>query len=328
MKALVHHRYGPPDVLEVADVERPAVDDETLLIRVRAASVNPLDWHLVTGTPYIARLPTALRRPKDAVRGLDVAGRVEAVGRAVTRFRVGDDVLGLATGSFAEYSSASESSVVHKPPNVTDVEAACLPVAGVTALQALRDKGRLQPGQTVLINGASGGVGTFAVQVAKALGAEVTGVCSARNVDLVRSIGADHVIDYDHEDFTRSGPRYDLIIDNVGNHSTSARRRAMKPGARCVVVGAPKRGRVLGPLKPFARAVVASKFASQTFVPIMASVRHEDLRVLLDLVGSGAVVPVVEATYRLEDVPAALQSIEGGHTRGKLAVVVDTATDC
>ncbi len=229
MKAIVYHNYGPPDVLKYEEIVAPTAGDDEVLIRVRAASVNPLDWHFMRGTPYFLRIMTGLLKPKDRRLGVDVAGQVEAVGRNVTQFKPGDEVFGSCRGAFAEYACTAESALVTKPDNVTFEQAASVPVAAYTALQGLRDKGHIQPGHKVLINGAAGGVGTLAVQIAKSFGAEVTGVCSTRNVDLVRSLGADRVIDYTQEDFTKSGQGYDLIFDCVGNHSLSAYRRVLSP---------------------------------------------------------------------------------------------------
>ncbi len=237
MKAIVYHRYGSPDVLKCEEIERPTPKDDEVLVKVRAASLNPLDWHFMRGEPYFIRLMTGLRRPKFTRLGVDVAGRVEAVGRSVTWFEPGDEVFGGCRGAFAEYACARESELITKPEGVTFEQAACVNVAALTALQSLRDKGRVRPGQKVLINGAAGGVGTFAVQIAKWLGAEVTGVCSTRNVEMVRSIGADHVIDYTGEDFTEGGRRYDLILDCVGSHRLSALRRVLSPEGTYIAVG-------------------------------------------------------------------------------------------
>ena len=238
MKAIVCHRYGSPDVLQLQDVDRPVVKDDGVLVRIHSASVNPLDWHTLTGKPYLLRM-TGLRKPKRAIQGVDAAGRVEAVGRNVTLFQPGDEVFGASSGAFAEYVCVSEDRIVLKPANLTFEQAAAVPVAAFTALQSLRDKGQIRPGHKVLINGASGGVGTFAVQIAKSFGAEVTGVCSAGNVDMVRSIGADQVIDYNQEDFTQRGQRYDLMLDTVGNRSLSECRRALSSEGVYVSVGAP-----------------------------------------------------------------------------------------
>src|SRR6266849_2973587 len=255
MKAIVHCEYGSPDVLKLEDIEKPTPGDDQVLVRVRAASVNPLDWHYIRGTPYFMRLGAGLRKPKVTRLGVDFAGTVEAVGRSVKRFQPGDEVFGGRTGAFAEYVSVREDrAVVLKPANLTFEQAASVPIAAITALQGLRDKGKVQPGQKVLINGASGGVGTFAVQIAKSFGAEVTGVCSTRNVDMVRSIGADHVVDYTQEDFTRSGRQYDLMVDCIGNRSLSACMSVLTPKGTYVVVGGPD-GRWIGPLAPMLKVL-------------------------------------------------------------------------
>ncbi len=322
MQALVHDRYGPPDVLELREVDIPRPEDGGVLIRVHAASVNPYDWHLLTGTPLVARVLTGMRRPKSRIRGRDVAGRIEAVAPNVTRFQPGDDVFGVCEGSFAEYALASQDAIAHMPASLSHARAACLPVAGVSALQALRDKGRLQPGQTVLINGAAGGVGTFAVQIAAAMGAHVTGVCSTRNVELVHSLGAERVVDYSREDFTAGDQRYDLIIDNVSNHGFRALRRAMKPSGRCLIVGGRKHNRLLGPIGPMLRSMLFTKFVSQAFTPFIAAMKPDDLLALCTMVESGAITPVIDRRYSLAEVPAALREIGGGHARGKLAVVI------
>jgi NADPH:quinone reductase-like Zn-dependent oxidoreductase len=301
--------------------------DDRVLIRVSAASVNPLDWHAVSGTPYLVRLQGGVRRPKQTTPGADVAGHVEAVGSAVAGLRVGDRVFGTASGSFAEYATASARSVVVAPDRLDDGQAACVPIAGLTALQALRDKGLAETGRSVLVIGAAGGVGTFAVQIAKALGCEVTGVCSTRNVDLVRSIGADHVVDYTRDDLARGSGTYDVIVDNIGNLSVATRRRLMTRKGRCVIVGGPKTGRVLGPMSSMVRAVAVSPFVSQAFVPMLAKVDAADLEVLRGMIDAGDVTPVVTATYSLADVPRALDVIGGGHARGKMAVAVGAGVD-
>jgi NADPH:quinone reductase-like Zn-dependent oxidoreductase len=322
MKAIVYCDYGPPDVLKLEDVAKPAPKDDEVLIRVRAASVNPFEWHFMRGTPYIGRLMgMGLRKPKDTRLGKDVAGQVEAVGRNVTQFKPGDEVFGSAHGALAEYVCAFERGLVMKPDRVTFEQAASVPIAAVTALQALRDKGKLQPGQNVLINGASGGVGTFAVQIAKALGAHVTGVCSTKNVQMVRSIGADQVVDYTKEDFTRSGQRYDLIVDNVGNHSLLECRRALTPKGRYVMVGGEK-GRWIAPLDRALCAAVLSRFVSQNLGMLMANMNKSDLSVLRDLMQAGKVTPVVDRTYTLSQAPEAIRYLEAGHARGKVVIVV------
>ncbi|MBI5949058.1 MAG: NAD(P)-dependent alcohol dehydrogenase [Chloroflexi bacterium] len=327
MQALVHDRFGSPDVLELREVDTPSLDDKSVLIRVCAASVNPLDWHMLTGRPLLMRVSAGVRRPRSRIRGADVAGRVEAVGATVTHVQPGDEVFGVGEATFAEYALVPGNAVVHMPKTLTHAQAACVPVAGLTALQALRDKGGLQAGQAVLINGAGGGVGTFAVQIARAMGAQVTGVCSTRNVELVHSLGAEHVIDYTRDDFTAAGKRYDLIVDNVGNHGFWALRRALTPAGRCVIVGGPKGNVLLGPLSSMVRKKLASRFVSQSFVPFFASPNRHDLQALAELVDSGAVTPVVDKIYALGEVPSALRQIAGGHTRGKLAVEIQRAPD-
>lgn len=323
MKAIVYHKYGSPDVLELREVEKPVVADDGVLVRVHAASVNPLDWHAVTGTPYIARLQSGLRKPKSESLGVDFAGTVEEVGGSVTQFRPGDEVFGVRSGAFAEYVAVREGrAVVLKPANLTFEQAAAVPVAAVTALQGLRDKGRLQPGHKVLINGASGGVGTFAVQIAKALGAEVTGVCSTRNVDLVRSIGADQPVDYTQEDFTRNGQRYDLLLDIAGNRSFSDCRRALNPNGLLVIVGGPKTNVLIGPLGHFVGVLLASVGRSQKAVPFLANVSKENLLVLQELLEAGKVTPVIDRRYRLDEVPEALRYLGAGHARGKVVITM------
>ncbi len=321
MKAVVYYNYGPPDVLKCEEIEKPAAGDNEVLIRVRAASVNPIDWHLMRGTPYIVRIMAGLRKPKVTRLGVDVAGQVEAVGGNVTQFKPGDEVFGACRGAFAEYACTSESAVVMKPDNVTFEQAASVPVAAFTALQGLRDKGQIQPGQKVLINGAAGGVGTFAVQIAKSFGADVTGVCSTRNVDMVRSIGADRVIDYTQEDFTKSGQRYDLVFDSVGNHSLSACRRVLNRKGTYIVVGGPD-GRWLGPLARLIKTLVLSPFVSQNLVMFLARRSKEDLTVMRELMEAGKVTPVIDKRYRLSEVPEAIRYLEEGHARGKVVITL------
>jgi len=322
MKAIVSHKYGSPDDLELQDIDKPVAEDDEVLVRVHAASVNPLDWHLMTGTPYIARIQAGLLRPKRIVPGVDVAGRVEAVGRNVSQFQPGDDVFGGSSGSFAEYVCVSEDGIVLKPDNLTFEQAAAVPIAAFTALQGLRDKGRIQPGHKVLINGASGGVGTFAVQIAKSFGAEVTAVCSTRNVDMVRSIGADHVSDYTQEDFTKTGLRYDLIFDAVGNRSLADCRRALNPKGVYVSVGAKRMGRWLGPLPRLVKALVVSLIGSQKMVPMLAHQNKEDLVVLQELLEAGKVSSVIDRRYGLREVPEALRYQGEGHAQGKTVITV------
>jgi len=321
VKAVVCERYGSPEVLELSEVDKPIPADDEVLVRVRATSVNPVDWHGVTGTPYVARLQTGLRGPKSAAVGVDFAGQVEAVGRNITELAPGDDVFGGRNGAFAEYVCV-RNAVAVKPSNLTFEQAAAVPVAATTALQGLRDKGALEPGQKVLVNGASGGVGTFAVQIAKALGAEVTAVCSTGNVELVRSLGADRVVDYTREDFTRSGQRYDLLLDNAGSRSFSACRRVLRPDGRLVVVGGPKTSRLLGPLPHMVVTVAASRVRSQRAVAFLAKLNKEDLRVLTELLEAGTVRPVIDRTYELAEIGDALRYLGEGHARGKIVVTV------
>lgn len=321
MKAIVYCDYGPPEVLKVENIEKPTPEDDQVLVRVRAASVNPLDVHYMRGTPYIMRMGAGLRKPKVTRLGVDFSGTVEAVGRNVTQLKPGDEVFGGRTGAFAEYVSARERGLVKKPENMTFEQAAAVPIAAITALQALRDKGKVKPGQKVLINGASGGVGTFAVQIAKSFGAHVTGVCSTRNVDLVRSLGADEVIDYTRQDFTRSGTRYDVIVDMVGNHPLLAYRRVLKPKGIYVMVGGPK-GRWIAPLDRVAKMSAMSPFVSQEFVMLFARLNKEDLTILGDLMQTGKVTPVIDRRYRLSEVPEAIRYLEKGHARGKVIVAV------
>jgi NADPH:quinone reductase-like Zn-dependent oxidoreductase len=322
MKAIVYDKYGSPDVLELKEIDKPAVGDDQVLIRVRAASVNPLDWHFMRGRPFFLRIKAGLRKPKVIRLGVDAAGTVESVGGNVTRFHPGDEVFGGCTGAFAEYACASEKALAPKPANLTFEQAAAVPIAALSALQGLRDKGRIQAGQRVLINGAAGGVGTFAVQIAKAFGAVVTGVCSTRNVDMVRSIGADHVVDYTQEDFTRNGQRYDLILDSVGNHSLSAFRRALTAKGTLVMVGGPDKGRWIGPMAGMLKVVVLSRFVSQKLLPFLAKRSHEDLVFLKDLLETGKVTPVIDRRHPLSDVPEAIRYLEEGHARGKVVITV------
>jgi NADPH:quinone reductase-like Zn-dependent oxidoreductase len=321
MKAVVYCDYGSPDVLKLEAVEKPVPGDSQVLVRVRAAAVNPLDWHYMRGTPYIARLTMGLRKPTVTRLGVDFAGVVESVGRHITEFKPGDEVFGGRTGALAEYVTVREDQAVLKPANVTFEEAAAVPVAAITALQALRDEGRVQPGQKVLINGASGGVGTFAVQIAKSLGADVTGVCSTRNVEMVRSIGANQVIDYTREDFTKRPERYDVIVDNVGNHSLTKLRRVVKPTGRYVMVGGPS-GRWIDPLPRALNAVVLSRFVSQDMSMFIADLKKKDLTILRDLMEAGKVTPVIDRLYALSEVSAAIRYLEAGHARGKVVVVI------
>ncbi len=320
MKAIVYHRYGSPDVLQCEEIEKPTAEGNEVLIKVRAASVNPLDWHLMEGKP---RLLFGLK-PKDTRLGRDVAGQLETVGKDVTQFKPGDEVFGVCRGAFAEYACASEAKLAMKPDNVTFEQAASVPIAALTALQGLRDKGQIQPGQKVLINGAAGGVGTFAVQIAKSFSADVTGVCSTRNVDMVRSLGADRVIDYTQLDFTHSRQRYDLIFDLVANHSLSAFRRVLNPKGIYVGAGIGPGGSILGFLaRAFLTAPVLSRFVSQKFSILMAKITKEDLTVMRDLMEPRKVSPVIERRYRLSEVPEAIRYLATGHARAKLVITLD-----
>ena len=322
MKAVVRNTYGSPDVLELVDVEKPELTDDTVLVRVRATSVNPVEWYGVTGHPIVGRgLKLKFGGPKDNRLGVDFAGTVEAVGKEITHVRPGDDVFGGKSGAFAEYVRVRDA-VVPKPANVTFEEAAGVGVAGLTALQGLRDKGQLQAGQKVLINGASGGVGTFAVQIAKALGAEVTGVCSTGKVELVRSLGADHVVDYTKEDFTRGGRRYDLIFDVAGSRRWSECKRVLEPDGTLVIVGAPKGGAFLGPLSHIIRMKLASIGSSRKAIFFVAKFNRPDMEVLRELIESGKVTPVVDRTYELTEIADALRYLGEGHARGKVIVRV------
>jgi len=327
MKAIVYCDYGVPN-LKLQEIEKPSPADDQLLVRVRAASVNPLDWHYIEGTPYFMRaIGVGMRKPKDTRLGVDFAGTVEAVGKNVTKFKPGDEVFGGRTGAFADYVCVRESrAVALKPANISFEQAASVPIAAVTALQGLRDKGKVQQGQKVLINGASGGVGTFAVQIAKSFGADVTGVCSTRNLDMVRSLGADHVIDYTKEDFTKGDQRYDVILDNVANRSLSECRRVLKPNGIYVLIGGggANEGRWLGPGMTHAlKAMFLSKFVSQKMGMMLAELNHDDLAFLAELMQSGKVTPVIDRTYKLSDLADAIRYLEQGHARGKVVIAVE-----
>jgi NADPH:quinone reductase-like Zn-dependent oxidoreductase len=326
MKVIRYCEYGSPeDVLKLDEIEKPVPNDNQILVRVRAAALNPLD--LTVRTPLWIRLLTGRRKPKETRIGVDYAGTVETVGKNVTRFKPGDEVFGGRIGAYGEYICvAPDRAVMLKPANVTFEQAASVPVAALTALQGLRDKGHIQAGQKVLINGASGGVGTFAVQIAKSFGAEVTAVTSTRNVDLVRSIGADHVVDYTKEDFTKTDQRYDLIYDIVNNHSFSERRQILTPNGICVMVGFGGSGwhdETLGRLGGALNALVRSWFVSQKFGIFLANLNEPDLKILADLMASGKIAPVIDRTYKLNEVAAALKYLEQGHARGKVVITVD-----
>ncbi|MER6313303.1 NAD(P)-dependent alcohol dehydrogenase [Streptomyces sp. NPDC001581] len=324
MKAIVQDRYGSPDVLELREIGRPVAGDHEVLVRVRAAAVNARDWHLMRGDPYLARLVLGFGGPKAKVRGTDFAGVVEAVGKDVTRLRPGDEVFGEAEGAFAEYVCAPADVVEAMPAGLSFEQAAALPLAGNTALMGLRDLGRVRPGQKVLVNGASGGVGTFAVQIAKALGAEVTGVCGTRNVELVRSLGADHVVDYSREDFTRGGPHHDLVLDLVGNRSPAACRRALTPGGTLVLSGGgvSDGGSLLGPMALLMKGQALSPFVGQRLVVLTATPSGANLAALRELVEPGKVTPVIDRTYPLHEVPEAIRYLEVEHARAKVVITV------
>jgi NADPH:quinone reductase-like Zn-dependent oxidoreductase len=323
MKAIVYRCYGSPDVLKLEEIAKPGPVDDRVLVKVRAASVNPLDWHYMRGEPYFMRLLAGMGAPDSIHMGVDFAGTVESVGKNITRFKPGDEVFGGRDGAFAEYVSVRENgSLAMKPANLTFEQAAAAPIAAVTALQALRDKGKVHSGQNVLINGASGGVGTFAVQIAKAYGANVTGVCSTRNLNLVRSIGADQVIDYTKEDFTQGSQHYDLIIDTVGTHSLWEYRRVLNPDGALVMVGALDKGPWLGPMWSSLKASLASPFVRQNIIFLLADLDQADLGVLRDLMAAGEVTPVIDRTYALKEAPAAMDYLEQGHARGKVVITV------
>jgi NADPH:quinone reductase-like Zn-dependent oxidoreductase len=321
MKAIVRDTYGSPDVLKLREVEKPELTDDGVLVRVHAASVNRGDWYTVAGM-YVARPATGFRRPKSRLIGTDFAGTVEAVGRDVTEFRPGDEVFGGRTGALAEYVCARARSVALKPTRLTFEEAAAVPVAALTALQGLRDRGQIQPRQKVLINGASGGVGTFAVQIAKALGAEVTAVCSTRNVDLARSIGADHVVDYTREDFTRSEQLYDLMFDNAGSRSWSECKRVLSRQATVVLVGGQMGNHLLGPLGHVIRMRLAATLSSRKAVFFIAKFNSADMEVLRELLEAEKVTPVIDRRYELNEVADAFRYMGEGHARGKVVITV------
>ena len=326
MKAIVYHEYGPPDVLKCEEVEKPVPKPDEVLIKVHAASVNPLDWRLMKGEPRLLRLFFGLRKPKLGRPGVDVAGEIKAVGSNVTQFKPGDEVFGGCSGAFAEYACASASKLVMKPDNVTFEQAASVNVAGLTALQGLRDKGKIQTGSKVLINGAAGGVGTFAVQLAKTFGAHVTGICSTRNVDMVQSIGADDVIDYTQQDFTTidltSNQRYDLILDCVGNHSFSECKRVLTPSGRFVGVGAPHDVSMVALLAPLIKDQLLSVFGSQKAVMFIAKSSQDDLTLIGELIASGKLRPVIDKSYRLSEGSEAVRHVEEGHARGKVIIQI------
>jgi len=319
MRAIVYQRYGSPDVLTLEEIEKPVPSADEVLIKVRTASVNPYDWHFMRGEPYPLRLMAGVRRPKNPRLGADVAGEVEAVGKNIARLKPGDEVFGTCQGSFAEYACGSESRLAIKPDNVTFEQAASVAIAAMTALQGLRDKGHIQTGHRVLVNGAAGGVGTFAVQIAKTFGAQVTGVCSTKKVETVRSIGADHVVDYTREDLTRSGEHYDIILDCVGNHSLTACGRVMSPKGIYVAAGG-KAGRwMVGVLISMITSRVMS-FGGRKFLPLLANINKDDLALVGDLIATGKVTPIIDRRYQLSETADAIRYLEEGHARGKVVI--------
>ena len=326
MKAMAYTEYGPPDVLELTEVEKPVANGDEVLLKVHAASVNPADWHLLRGTPYIARLQLGLRKPKERVLGCDVAGQVEAVGKNFNNKQPGDEVFGSpfmhGFGAFAERVCVPEDLLAPKPASLSFEQAAAVPLAASTALQGLRDHGGIEPGHNVLIIGASGGVGTFAVQIAKAFDAEVSGVCSTRNVDMVRSLGADHVIDYTKEDFTRSGQKYDLIFQLAGTRSPSDCRRALTSKGTLVQISGDSDGRWIGPVDRIIKALVLSPFVSQKMASFTVKPNKEDLQFLKQLLEAGKLTPVIDRTYSLSETPEAIRYLENGHARGKVVITV------
>jgi NADPH:quinone reductase-like Zn-dependent oxidoreductase len=326
MKAMVNTKYGPPDILELTEVDKSVPKDDEVLLKVHAASVNPADWHLLRGKPYIARLQLGLRRPKARVLGCDVAGRIEAVGKNVTTLQPGDEVFGSpfmhGFGAFAEWACVSEDLLAPKPANLSFEQAAAVPLAASTALQGLRDHGRIEPGHKVLIIGASGGVGTFAVQIAKSFDAEVTGVCSTRNVDMVRSLGADHVIDYTREDFTRSGQKYDLIFQLAGTRSPLDCRRALTSRGTLVQISGDSDDHWIGPVGRIIKALLLSPFVSERMISFTVKPNKEDLQFLKQLIEAGKLTPVIDRTYPLAEVPAAIRYLEEGHARGKVVITL------
>ena len=324
MKAIVQDEYGEAvDVLRLEEIDIPRIGDEEVLIRVQAAGVERGAWHLMAGVPYLVRLAGfGLRAPKNRVRGLDASGIVEKVGGRVTRLRPGDEVFGIAESSFAEYARAKEEKILRKPANLSFEQAAVLPISGITALQAVRSHGKVKPGESVLVIGASGGVGTFAVQIAKAEGAEVTGVCSAAKADLVRGIGADHVIDYQSEDFVEGGPRFDVVLDIAGNASLARLRRAMTPNGRLVIIGGEEGGRWLGGNDRQLRAMLLSPFVSQKLGAFVSPEKREDLQTLLDLVEAGKVTPVIDRSFSLAETASAIDHMQNGSVRGKVVITV------
>ena len=325
MKAFVYCDYGTSEVLKIGDVEKPLPNDDQLLVKVRAVSVNPFDWHFLRGTPYLMRMESGLRKPKSPRLGVDFAGTVEAVGKNVTNFKPGDEVFGGRRGAFAEYITIrADSGVALKPANISFEQAGSVAIAGMTALQAVRDKANVQPGQKVLINGASGGVGTFAVQIAHTFGANVTGVCSGRNVDLVKSLGADQVIDYTKEDFARGDQKYDVILDNVPNHSLADCRRVMTPNGKYIMIGGggPNDGKWIGPFGRVIHALLIKPFIKQEMGMMLSDPSQKDYAIMADLMQSGKVTPVIDRRYEFSELPAAISYLEEGHARGKVVIMV------
>jgi NADPH:quinone reductase-like Zn-dependent oxidoreductase len=324
MKAIVQDRFGPPDTLQLIDAQKPEIGPGEVLLKVHAAAVNPYDWHMLRGDPRIARLMggVGLTRPKARIAGVDVAGRVQDIGDNVHGLRPGDEVFGFARGAFAEYATADAALVVPKPAGLSFEQAAALPMAAVTALHAIRDRGHVQPGQRVLVNGAAGGVGTFAVQIAAALGAEVTGVCSARNTDMVRSAGATHVIDYTSEDFADGTTRYDVILDNVGNRSIRDLRRAATPTGIVIVNGGGSPGHIIGAVGSILRAAIVNLFVRQQITMVPTTWSRDDLLAVSELANTGTLRPVIDRTYPLADTAAGLRHVEAGHARGKVVITV------
>jgi len=325
MKGWVHRCYGGPEVVKLESLVKPVAADDEVIVKVRAVSVNPLDWHILRGKPYLMRLMgSGVGTPTDEELGVDFAGVVESVGKTVTKFKPGDEVFGGGDGAFAEYVGVKESrNIVLKPASISFEQAAAIPIAAVTALQALRDAGKLKAGEKVLVNGASGGVGTFAVQIAKALGAEVTGVCSGRNVELVRSLGADHVIDYTREDFTEGNTKYDLIVDNAVTHPLSDTRRVLPAEGRYVIVGSFGSGDYLGPITEVLKAAAYDPFVSQSVGFMMATLTTEDLTTLRDMMVEGKIRSVIDRTYKMSELPEAIRYLETGRARGKVIVTFE-----
>jgi NADPH:quinone reductase-like Zn-dependent oxidoreductase len=323
MKAISYFCYGSPDILVFGDIAKPVAADDEVLIKIHTAAINPLDWHYMRGSPSLMRLMSGIGKPTHTRLGVDFAGTIEAVGKNVSKYKPGDQVFGGKNGAYAQYIAMGEDrALALKPANVTFEQAAAMPIAAITALQALRDEGKLQAGQSVLINGASGGVGTYAVQLAKIMGGEVTGVCSARNESMVRALGADYVIDYTRENFTESDKRYDLIIDMVGNHGLLTYRQTLKPGGRLIMIGGPSEGfftPVISPLK----SLLISPFVSQEFVPFIAQLNKDDLAILAEYMRTGQLTSVIDKSYPLADAAAAVRYSEDGHARGKILLSMD-----